>query len=117
MFLISDFQTPEFSKELSVTSRRHDLIAVPIIDPREEELPSVGRLTLEDAETGEQIEINTSDASVRLAFVTAVQERQVARLREFRRRRVDTISLRTNEDYVPALRAFFRNRERRLMIR
>jgi uncharacterized protein (DUF58 family) len=117
VFLISDFQTPEFSKELSVTSRRHDLIAVPIIDPREEELPSVGRLTLEDAETGEQIEINTSDASVRLAFVTAVQERQVARLREFRRRRVDTISLRTNEDYVPALRAFFRNRERRLMIR
>ena len=117
VFLISDFQTPEFSKELSVTSRRHDLIAVPIIDPREEELPSVGRLTLEDAETGEQIEINTSDASARLAFITAVQERQVARLREFRRRRVDTISLRTNEDYVPALRAFFRNRERRLMIR
>lgn len=117
VFLISDFQTPQFSKELSVTSRRHDLIAVPIIDPREEELPNVGRVTLEDAETGEQIEINTSDASARLAFVTAVQEREVARLREFRRRRIDTISLRTNEDYVPALRAFFRNRERRLMIR
>ena len=45
---------PDFSSALSVTSRRHDLIAIPIIDPREEDLPDVGLLTLEDAETGEQ---------------------------------------------------------------
>jgi uncharacterized protein (DUF58 family) len=117
VFLISDFQSRDFSKELSVTSRRHDLIAVPIVDPREEELPDVGRLTLEDAETGEQIEINTSDASARRAYQLAVITRQQARLREFRRKRVDAISLRTDADYIPALRAFFRNRERRLMIR
>src|SRR5678815_1855820 len=72
VFLISDFQTRDFSKELSVTSRRHDLIAVPIVDPREEELPNVGRLTLEDAETGEQIEVNTSDPSARRAYHQAV---------------------------------------------
>ena len=117
VFLISDFQAPAFSKELAVTSRRHDLIAIPIVDPREEELPDVGRVTLEDAETGQQLEINTSDRNARLAYVRAVQARETSRLREFRRKRVDTISLRTDEDYVPALRAFFRGRERRLMIR
>ena len=75
VFLISDFQTPDFSRELSVTSRRHDLIAIPIIDPREEELPDVGLLTLEDAETGEQIELNTSDRAVREGFLKAAAER------------------------------------------
>lgn len=117
VFLISDFQAPDFSRELAITSRRHDLIAMPIVDPREEELPDVGRLTLEDAETGEQIEINTSDRSARLGYLKAVQDRTAARLREFRKKRVDAISLRTDQDYLPALRAFFRTRERRLMIR
>ena len=117
VFLISDFQSPDFSRELSVTSRRHDLIAVPIIDPREEELPDVGLLTLEDAETGEQIEINTSDRTVRQAFLRKAEERAAERLRDFRKKRVDAITLHTNEDYVPALQSFFRNRERRLQIR
>jgi len=117
VFLISDFQAPDFSRELSVSARRHDLIAVPIVDPREEELPDVGWLTLEDAETGEQREINTSDRHTRLTFLKNVDARREARLRDFRRKRVDAISLSTDEDYVPALRTFFRTRERRLMQR
>jgi uncharacterized protein (DUF58 family) len=117
VFLISDFQAPDFDTELSVTSRRHDLIAIPIVDPREEELPDIGRVTLEDAESGEQIEINTSDRKTRAAFLHAVSAREAARRRQLRRHRIDTIALRTNEEYVPALRAFFRNRERRLMQR
>jgi uncharacterized protein (DUF58 family) len=117
VFLISDFQAPDFSKALGVTSRRHDLIAIPISDPREEDLPDVGLLTLEDAETGEQIEINTSDRATRLAFLKTVDQRTRDRLRDFRQKRIDAISLQTNEDYVPALRTFFRNRERRLQIR
>ena len=117
VFLISDFQAPDFSRALSVTSRRHDLIAIPIIDPREEDLPDVGLLTLEDAETGEQIEINTSDRATRLGFLNAADKRTADRLRDFRSKRIDAISLKTNEDYVPALRAFFRNRERRLQVR
>jgi uncharacterized protein (DUF58 family) len=117
VFLISDFQVPDFSKELSVTSRRHDLIAISIVDPREEELPDVGWLTLEDAETGEQIEVNTSKLDNRITFLENVQARNALRLRDFRRRHVDTISLRTTEDYVPALRTFFRTRERRMMVR
>jgi uncharacterized protein (DUF58 family) len=117
VFLISDFQAPDFARALSVTSRRHDLIAIPIIDPREEDLPNVGLLTLEDAETGEQIEIDTSDRATRLKFLKAVDQRTSDRLRDFRRKRIDAISLRTNEDYVPALRTFFRTRERRLQVR
>ena len=117
VFLISDFQAPDFSKELSVTARRHDLIAVPIIDPREEELPDVGWLTLEDAETGEQLEINTADRKTRLRFLENADAARETRLREFRRKRVDVIALHTDEDYVPALRTFFRTRERRLMQR
>jgi len=117
VFLISDFQVPDFSKELSVTSRRHDLIAISIVDPREEELPDVGWLTLEDAETGEQIEVNTSKLDNRIKFLENVVARNALRLRDFRRKHVDTISLRTTEEYVPALRTFFRNRERRMMLR
>jgi uncharacterized protein (DUF58 family) len=117
VFLLSDFQAPDFSKELAITSRRHDLIAIPIVDPREAELPDVGRITLEDAETGEQLEINTSDRATRLMFQTAMGQTAAGRLKEFRQKRIDTISLQTDEDYVPALRAFFRTRERRLMIR
>jgi uncharacterized protein (DUF58 family) len=117
VFLISDFQAPDFSKELGITARRHDLIAIPIVDPREEELPDVGLVTLEDAETGEQIEVDTSDRKVRRHFLQEVRDRADARLREFRRRNIDTISLQTDEDYLPALRSFFRTRERRLMIR
>ncbi len=117
VFLVSDFQAPEFSKELNVTGRRHDLIAIPIIDPREEELPDVGRVTLEDAETGEQIEVDTSNRATRIGFIKAVERRTAERLRQFRRQRIDTISLQTDQDYLPALRTFFRTRERRLMIR
>jgi uncharacterized protein (DUF58 family) len=116
-FLISDFQAPDFSRELGVTARRHDLIAVPIVDPREEELPDVGWLTLEDAETGEQMEINTSDRKTRLRFIQQVDALTEARMRDLKRKRVDMITLRTNEDYLPVLRSFFRTRERRLMMR
>jgi uncharacterized protein (DUF58 family) len=117
VFLISDFQAEDFSKQLSVTGRRHDLIAIPIVDPREEELPDVGLLTLEDAETGEQIEINTSDRKTRLGYLSAVEERAAQRLRDFRRQRIDAISLKTDQDYLPALRSFFRTREQRLQVR
>ena len=61
VFFISDFQTGDFSRSLSVSGRRHDFIAVHVEDERERTIPNIGILTLEDAETGEQIEINTAD--------------------------------------------------------
>lgn len=115
-FLISDFQTGDFSKALSVTSRRHDLIAIPVIDPREEDLPNIGIITLEDAETGEQIEVNTAESATRSAYLHLVEKRRLELQRELRRKRIDSISLRTDQDYLPALRTFFKQRERRLML-
>ena len=116
VFLLSDFQAPDFRKPLAVTARRHDLVAIPILDPREIELPDVGRIVLEDAETGERLVINTSDRRTRLRFaenMSAVHEELSAM---FARYAVDTITLQTDTDYVPALRHFFRNRERRLAL-
>jgi uncharacterized protein (DUF58 family) len=114
VFLLSDFQAADFSRQLAVTSRRHDLVAIPVVDPLEQELPDVGRVTLEDAETGALLEINTSDRRARLAFVNAVEARRQRLLALLRRHRVDGIDLRTDEDYLPALRAFFHQRERRI---
>lgn len=116
VFLISDFQGPDFSRQLSVTGRRHDLIALPIIDPREEDIPDVGIVAFEDAETGEQIEVNTSDRAVRAAYLHLVDKNSAALSKLLRRERVDSIALRTDEDYLPALQTFFRTRERRLAL-
>ena len=116
VFLISDFQAADFSRELSISSRRHDLVALPIVDPREQELPNIGRVTLEDAETGEQIEVNTSDRSVQGAYRHLIERNRAELFRNLHRNRIDTIELKTDEDYLPALRNFFRQRERRLAL-
>ncbi len=117
VFFISDFQTGDFSRELSVSGRRHDCIAVHIQDQREEYLPNVGIITLEDAETGEQIEINTADRSTRARFSALAEAHRTELNRMLRRHRIDAISLKTGEDYLPALRSFFKQRERRLAVR
>ena len=114
VFLLSDFQSADFSRPLSVTSQRHDLVAVPVVDPLEEELPDIGRVSLEDAETGAIYEVNTSDRRVRAAFVNAVATRRQALATLLRRSRVDAIALRTDADYLPSMRAFFQQRARRI---
>jgi uncharacterized protein (DUF58 family) len=117
VFFISDFQTSDFSRELSVSGRRHDFIALHIQDQREEALPNVGIITLEDAETGEQIEINTGDRTTRARFSAQAETRRAELNRTLRRSNIDAISLRTGENYLPALRSFFKQRERRLAVR
>jgi uncharacterized protein (DUF58 family) len=117
VFFVSDFQTGDFSRELSVSGRRHDFIAVHVQDQREEILPNVGIITLEDAETGEQIEINTADRTTRARFSALAETKRAELNRTLRRNRIDAISLRTGEDYLPALRSFFKQRERRLAVR
>ena len=114
VFMISDFMAPDFTKALTVTSRRHDLVAMPVTDPGESELPDVGIVTLEDAETGEQIDVNTSSRSVRRGLFELNEERLRALDRLLRSRRVDVVPLSTAEDYLIPLRAFFDQRERRL---
>jgi uncharacterized protein (DUF58 family) len=90
------------------------LIAIRIDDLREEALPNIGIITLEDAETGEQIEINTADRQTRSRFSALAEQQRAGVTRTLRRNNIDAISLRTGGDYLPALRAFFKQREVRM---
>src|SRR6184192_3937022 len=117
VFFISDFQAPDFSHTLAVSGRRHDFVAIHIHDERERALPNVGIITLEDAETGEQIEINTADRGTRARFSDLADQKAHQLARALRRNNIDAITLRTSEDYLPALRSFFKLRERRVATR
>jgi uncharacterized protein (DUF58 family) len=98
---------------LRQTSRKHDLVAVQIIDPYERILPGLGRIVLQDAETGERVEINTSDDRRRSAFARRQVKNQEDLDRLFRSAGVDAIQIRTEEPYDRALTQFFDTRERR----
>ena len=117
VFFISDFQTGDFSRQLAVSGRRYDFIALHVEDQRERVLPNVGIITLEDSETGEQIEINTADRSTRDRFAEVARTRDEELNRTLRRHNIDSITLETGQDYVPPLRSFFKARERRMAIR
>ncbi|WP_461783346.1 DUF58 domain-containing protein [Prosthecobacter sp.] len=115
VILVSDFITTDSSWEKSLrgVAAKHDVVAAQIMDPREIELPNAGRVCLEDPETGEQILVNTSHPAVREQFAARVAERQIALEQLLRRCGVERVAIRTDEDYVPALKAYFRTRKRR----
>jgi uncharacterized protein (DUF58 family) len=98
---------------LRQTNRKHDVVAVQVSDPHELELPNLGRLIFQDAETGQVVEVNTGDARKRAAFA----ERQAKALQDtaklFRRAGIDAMQLRTDQDYGPTLARFFETREKR----
>lgn len=98
---------------LKQISRKHDLVAVQITDPYERILPGIGRLVLQDAETGERVEINTSDERRRSAFARRQVKSQEELDRLFRSAGVDAIQIRTEEPYDRALAQFFDTREKR----
>ena len=120
-FLISDFCLPgDFDASLSdlrpklrITGRRHDLVAVSISDRRERELPNIGLITIEDAETGEQVELDTASAQVRSSFKDLAETRQKSLRRAIRSVGVDMLELSTERSYLADLRQFFSSRERR----
>jgi uncharacterized protein (DUF58 family) len=103
----------ELRRAMRQTNRRHDLIAVQVADPRERELPNVGVLALEDAETGEIIELDTGNPAVRKRFNESALERARRLVTDFRAEGVDTLELKTDSPYMPALQRFFKTRERR----
>jgi uncharacterized protein (DUF58 family) len=98
---------------LRQANRRHDVVAVQISDPHELELPAVGHLVLEDAETGEIVEVGTGDARKRAAFAERQSRAQADLARLFRSARIDAIQLRTDQPYTVALGRFFETREKR----
>jgi uncharacterized protein (DUF58 family) len=114
VFLLSDFLDRHFESAFKRTGRRHDLIAIRITDPSEEDLPAVGLLDLEDAETGQRLLVDTGSATVREAFRTAAQRRRTALHQLARQSRVDLIEVSTDGGHLDALIRFFRLRERRM---
>lgn len=113
-FVLSDFLDVGLQRSLLVANRRHDIIAVVLDDPREENLPNVGLIQVEDPETGERVVVDTSDPRVRREFEEASVLRRRQRDLLLRSVDVDAIVVRTDRPYAEALMRFFRMRERRL---
>jgi len=113
-FVISDFFAPDFKKNLSMTNRRHDVIAVTVTDPAESKLPKAGMVKLHDAETGEPYLVDTSDLLTRALYEKHAVEKDLRRRKLFRSVKVDNVVIRTDQSYVEPLIRFFRMRERRL---
>lgn len=112
-FVLSDFQDTGFAKKLRLAGKRHDVIALSLRDPREEELPAVGFVELRDAETGACAVVDTFDRQVRAAFAERAKARLAALVDTFRQANVDQVEIHTDRDYMLPLVKFFRMRGRR----
>ncbi len=118
VFLLSDFQmgwrsSEDFRRAIRQTNRRHDLVALPIEDARENTLPDLGIIAIEDAETGELIELDTRNAVVRRRFMELAHARSTQLQRAFNAEAIDSLRLSTDQPYVSGLMTFFKNRTRK----
>ncbi len=113
VFLVSDFISSGYEKALQIANKRHDIVAITVTDPREVDLPNVGFIELEDAETGETFLLDTSSSDVRQEFSTRTNETILGREKLFRSMNVDYIDIKTNESYIEPLVRFFRMRAKR----
>jgi len=115
IFIISDFYSGEFTKPLRIMRNRHDIIAINVLDEREQSIPDVGMIELEDEETGEQILVNTSDKAFRTRY-EKLKDAQVARLRWILSKlKIDFIKINTDEPYAVPLKRFFKLRKKRMV--
>lgn len=114
VFLLSDFISTGFEKPLRVAAKKHDLIAVRLSDPREQEIPSVGLVELEDAETGERLLLDTSDRQSMSIFSERARKRAERQRELLTSMGVDMIEVTTDVPYDKALQRFFTMRARRL---
>jgi uncharacterized protein (DUF58 family) len=119
VFLISDFldesqpATRDLFSTLALTNQRHDLISIALSDPRESELPAVGLITLEDAETGEMVEVDTGNKNIRQRYAALARKRKESFQTNMRKKGLDWIEAHTDQPYLPALRNLFARRANR----
>ena len=113
IFLVSDFQEEELEQPLKLLAQRHDVVAVTVDDPSEHELPDLGLARFVDPESGETLDVDTSDPEVRARFAEAVTAEITTRRRLLRRLAIDEIPLHTDGGVVDPLIKFFRTRETR----
>jgi uncharacterized protein (DUF58 family) len=114
IFVVSDFLSANVERPLKLLAQRHDVVAVTVEDPSEVELPDIGLARLTDPETGETIDVDTSDPEVREAYSRTVLAEREARKRLLRRLAIDEVPVRTDGSIVEPLFRFFRNRETRV---
>ncbi len=113
VFLISDFIAQGHEHALRLSSKRHDLIPIQVVDRREEELPDLGLVLMEDLESGELFEIDTSRASAREAYATSVAKQKAAREQLWKRLSLDHLTIYTDRSYVRPIADLFRLRQKR----
>jgi uncharacterized protein (DUF58 family) len=114
VFVISDFiSEPGWESSLNLLAQRHEVLAIRLWDPREKELPDIGLVMIEDAETGEQLYVDTHDRNFRQRFREVAEARELALNEAFKRAGVDALSLSTEEDLVRAIVRFANLRRRR----
>ncbi|MBB28765.1 MAG: DUF58 domain-containing protein [Gemmatimonadetes bacterium] len=114
VFLVSDFLAEGSLRSLRVAARRHDLIAVVLEDPRESEMPDVGIVELEDAETGEEILVDTSHPEMRELFTRYALDARRQRDRAFRSNGIEQVDIKTDTSYVDSLMRFFKMRSQKI---
>lgn len=114
LFIVSDFVcAPGWERALTLLSRRHEVVAVRLWDPREMELPDIGPIIMEDAETGEQLYVDTHDKRFRQRFREAALRREAALNDVFKRAGVDQLALSTEDDLTRAIVRFATLRKQR----
>lgn len=114
VFVVSDFiSTPGWAEPLAHLAQRHDVIAVRLYDPMEMEMPDLGLLVVQDAETGEQVFVDTHDRGFRKRFAAAAQRRETELRSSFRVAGIDALELATDDDLVDAILRFADLRKRR----
>jgi len=114
IFILSDFiSAPGWERPLTLLNQRHEVLAVRLWDPREVELPDIGPIIMEDAETGEQLYVDTHDKNFRQRFQEAARRRETELNATFKRSGVDALSLSTEDDLVRAIVRFAAQRRQR----
>ena len=116
VFLVSDFMAdPEsYRKELNITNKRHDVIAIDLNDPLDNSIGNVGLLAMEDPETGEIVWVDTSSRSWQNAYQQRMQFLETNKTRVFRQASIDHIDIHTDAEYTVPLTRFFKERSRRM---
>jgi len=113
VFIVSDFLSLDYDKPLKIANRRHDVVAIRITDPRERELPAVGFLELEDAETGEQVLVDTQNLLVRKQFAMFANAEREKLTRKFKSMNLDSVEVSTAKSYIIPLVTFFKQRAKK----
>lgn len=109
-FLISDFISGPYEKPLQLAARKHDLVGVQVYDKYDRELPDIGLVQVADSETGQQVWMDSSDKSVRANYQHKFEQHKKYCQQAFRKSGASLLSVKTDDDYVKALQAFFMNR-------